>query len=424
MSLPEKTEARELDGNSALKEFRAEFFHGTPECIYLDGNSLGRLPLKTISRMERAVKGEWGERLIRGWNEGWYTMPEKLSAQLAPVIDAEAAEVLITGTVSLNLYKLADAALRMKSGRSTIVTDSLNFPSDIYILEGLVRNHGGHHSLRIAGSRDGISVSYDDLFELITEDTALVVLSLVAFKSAFMYDMKKVNEYARSKGALVIWDLSHAAGAVPCRLNESGAGMAVGCTYKYLNGGPGAPGYLYIRQDLLPELEPPIQGWFGHADPFAFSLSYKPAQGIRKFMTGTPPVLSLIPLEISLEMISRAGINQIRKQSKALCGFLVSLSEKYLYPLGFSAGFPQNENERGSHISLRHPEGYRICKALIQGLGGEVIIPDFREPDNIRFGISPLYNTHEELVVTVENLVKIISERLYEQIPLQKDAVT
>lgn len=416
--------AGELDKADSLRIYKSQFYFPEENIIYLDGNSLGRLPLSAIESSHNAVQYQWGERLIRGWNEGWYTLSAKLSKKLASVIGCNYDEVIITDSTSVNLYKLADAALRLQSGKTAIVTDEFNFPSDLYILQGLIRNHGSKHSLTIVKSRDSVSMDTADILSRITEETALVSLSLVSFKSGYLYDIKTITDYAHKKGALVLWDLSHAAGAVECRLSETGADMAVGCTYKYLNGGPGSPGYLYIRKDLIPRLQNPIQGWFGENNPFEFNQHYTPAAGINRFLTGTPPVLSLTPLHDSLAMLNKAEINIIRKKSIALTGFFIELAELFLSKHGFSLGSPKSASERGSHVSLRHAEAFRICKALTEGVTGTIVIPDFREPDNIRFGFSPLYSTFSEAVRTVELLVQIIEQKLYETVNPQKDAVT
>lgn len=416
--------AAELDAADPLKGYISRFYIPDKNLIYLDGNSLGRPPLTALTTAEDAVRYQWGERLIRGWNEGWYNLSAKLSRKLASVIGCNYDEVIITDSTSVNLYKLADAALRTKPGKTSVVTDEFNFPSDIYILQGVIRNLGSRHSLTIVRSPDSISMNTSEILSRITEETALVCLSLVSFKSGYLYDMKTITDHAHKQGALVLWDLSHAAGAVECRLSECGADMAVGCTYKYLNGGPGAPGYLYIRKDLIPRLYNPVQGWFGQDDPFGFDLQYSPAPGISRFLTGTPPVLSLAPLHDSLSMIVEADISAIRKKSTQLTALFYGLCEEYLFPKGFTAGSPADPASRGSHVSLRHPEAYRICKALTEGLSGTVVIPDFREPDNIRFGFSPLYNTYHEAVRTVEILLQIMEQKLYESVNSRRDAVT
>jgi kynureninase len=325
----------------------------------------------------------------------------------------------------VNLFKLVWAALTMQSDRSKLVTDELNFPSDLYIMQGILKNHPGRFQLDLLESHDGISVHPDEMDKKIDGHTALVSLSHVSFKSAFMYDMHAVTSRVHSQGAMVLWDLSHAAGAVPVDLNGSGADMAVGCTYKYLNGGPGSPAYLYVRKDLQERLQPPIWGWFGVSNPFDFSLEFDPSGGIRRFLVGSPPILSMIPVETGLKMIREAGMDRIREKSLAQSEFIMKMVTKVLLEQGFTIGSPRKPGQRGSHVSLRHPEGYRICQALADpDEGAYTILPDFREPDHIRIGIAPLYNTFEELVIVVQELKRIVENRIYEKYSIVRETVT
>jgi len=265
----------------------------------------------------------------------------------------------------------------------------------------------------------------DELERVVDDTTALVVLSHVAFKSAFMYDMKAVTEFVHSKGALIIWDLSHAAGAVNLDLHDAGADMAIGCTYKYMNGGPGAPAYLYVAQHLQKKLESPVWGWFGEDDPFAFNLKYTPAAGIRRFLVGTPPLISLSAIEPGLDLLLEAGMQNLRSKSINQSDYLIYLWEVHLKPLDFELGSPNKSANRGSHISLRHPEAYRICKALIHPKDDSPkIIPDFREPDNIRLGIAPIYNSYEEIYHAVKRMEEIVSGELYKGYSNEREAVT
>jgi kynureninase len=240
-----------------------------------------------------------------------------------------------------------------------------------------------------------------------------------------MYDMDRVTELAHMQGALVLWDLSHSVGAVPVSLKRANADLAIGCTYKYLNGGPGSPAFLYVRRDLQDKLESPIQGWFGDQNPFEFKLHYRPSTGIRKYLAGTPPVISVSGLEPALDMVLEAGIGAIRKKSIAQSEYLISLAKEWLFPHGFRLGSPEYVEKRGSHISLKHAEAYRICKALIDPLvGNRVVIPDFREPNNIRLGVTPLYTSYEELYRALDQLRMIMEEKIYEKYPRIRDAVT
>jgi kynureninase len=414
-----------LDETDELSGYRSNFFSGEEKLIYLDGNSLGRLTAETKIIINRSVNFEWGERLIRSWNEDWFTKNIELGDKIARIAGASAGEVVITDTTSVNLYKLAHAALRFQRDRRRIVTDELNFPSDLYILQGLVKEFGEGYELTVVSSRDGMTIDTGDLKEVIDDNTALVSLSHVAFKSAFRYNMKEITSLAQGNGAMMLWDLSHSIGAVPGELNASNADLAVGCTYKYLNGGPGSPAFLYVRRDLQNKLSSPIWGWFGEKNPFDFELNYRPGEGIKRFLAGTPPILSLKAIEPTLDMMNGIGMEGIRKKSVSQSGFLLRLAEEFLYPLGFQSGSPVESEKRGSHVSLRHPEAYRICKALIDpDLGETVVIPDFRDPDNIRLGITPLYTTYTEIYIAVREIKNIVENKLYLKYSSEREQVT
>ncbi|MCA0447903.1 MAG: kynureninase [Bacteroidetes bacterium] len=406
--------ARKLDQNDPIAFTRQWFVHSPENLIYLDGNSLGRLPKGTADRLQQEIQEAWGTRLIRSWNEGWYTQTSVTGGKIAKLIGAKSDEVVVTDSTSQNLFKLAWAAVSARPGRKVIVSDTLNFPSDLYILQGIIYQLGPDYSLRLIQSQDGMTVSDEDIKKALSDDVALVVLSHVTFKSAFMYDMKKVTGWVHESGALMLWDLSHAAGAVLIDLNGSEADLAVGCTYKYLNGGPGSPAFLYVRKDLQDHLTPPVWGWFGDARPFDFQLTYKPSTGIRKFTVGTPPVLSLAAVDASVDLLVTTGMEKLRKKSLQQSEFLIEMWKEVLLPLGFTLGSPENPDQRGSHISFRHPEAYAICQALIAGVdGGPVIIPDFREPDHVRIGITPLYTTFEDLAVAVLKMSEIVNRQLH-----------
>ncbi|WP_372652343.1 kynureninase [Draconibacterium sp.] len=417
--------AKQLDRDDPLKKFRSRFYIESENTIYLDGNSLGRLPVETKALLSEVVGKQWGTELIESWNRNWYQKPAQLGDRIAPIIGASAGEVIVSDSTSVNLYKLAHAALKLQKGKTTIVSDTLNFPTDLYILQGLLKEFGPEYQLELAQTANGITIDTDELKSKITKDTALVVLSLVAFKSAFMYQLEEITGYAQKMGALVLWDLSHAAGAVEIELNKCNADLAVGCTYKYLNGGPGSPAFLYVRKDLQEKLSSPIQGWFGEALPFEFDLNYRPAEGIRKFLTGTPPVLNLMAIEPGIDMINEAGMRNIYQKSIRLSGFFLSLAETELRNYGFEVGSPAKPENRGSHISLKHEEAYRICQALIHPKTSRIrIIPDFRAPNNIRFGFTPLYTTFNEVWLTAQRLKEIIKNKEYEQFSTQRSEVT
>jgi kynureninase len=418
-------EATSLDEQDELSAYRSRFVSGDERLIYLDGNSLGKLPVESKTILDRTVNLEWGERLIRSWNTDWYSKNRELGDKIARIAGASEGEVIITDTTSVNLYKLAHAALKFKEGRRRIVTDELNFPSDLYILQGLVKHFGEGYELVVVSSRDGMTIDTGDLKEKIDGNTALVSLSHVAFKSAFRYNMKEITALVHEKGAMMLWDLSHSIGAVPGELNESNADLAVGCTYKYLNGGPGSPAFLYVRKDLLEKLSSPIWGWFGEKNPFDFALEYRPGEGISRFLAGTPPILSLKAIEPTIDMLNETGMQTIRKKSVAQSEYLMKLAKELLWPLGFQPGSPPDPEKRGSHVSLRHPEAYRICKALIDPhLGEVVVIPDFREPDNIRLGITPLYTTYTEIFIAVMEIRNIVEKKLFLKYASEREQVT
>lgn len=409
-----KQKALELDKNDKLAHFRNQFEIGDE--IYLDGNSLGRLPKKTLELSSNLIQNQWGKRLIRSWNEHWIELPNKVAAKIAQIVGARPDEIFVGDSTSINFYKLAFAALNFQENRTKIITDSINFPTDIYVLQGLIEQQFKNHSLSIIKSDDEISISDKAIEQALDGNTALLTLSHVVFKSAYKYNMQKINDLAHKKGALVLWDLSHSAGAVPINLNESGADMAVGCTYKYLNGGPGAPAFLYVRKDLQEKLSNPIWAWFSHDKPFDFTLDYEAKNDIQRFAAGTPSVLSLAAIEVGLDVMIEAGIQNLREKSIAQSSFLIELVQNLLEPLNFSIASPLDTDTRGSHISIQHQEGYKINRAMIEPVDDSPsIIPDFRPPNNIRLGIAPLYNTFEEIFLTVIRIKKIVETKEYER---------
>lgn len=418
--------AAQRDKEDELAGFANRFFH-EEQTIYLDGNSLGKLPKSTATVLSDTIHREWGQRLIRSWNESWLQQWNDLARKVAQLIGAQPGEVFVGSSTSVNMYKLAYAALRLQGAkRNRIVTDALNFPTDRYILQGLTEHPFSDHEVAIAKSHDGQTITIDALQKVIDEQTALVTLSDVAYQSAFRYDMKAVNQLAQERGALTLWDLSHAVGAVPIDLNGTKADLAVGCTYKYLNGGPGAPAFLYVRKELQDELQNPIQGWLGHADPFAFDEIYQPDKGIQKFGVGTPHVLSMAALGPALDISLEAGMDRVRKKSLAQIAFMIELIDLHLSPLGFELASPRNPDQRGSHIALYHAEGYRITQALIHP-NKEItksIIPDFRPPGLIRIGIAPLYNSFEQLACTIFRLRDIVTGKEFESFNTERKGVS
>lgn len=416
--------AKNLDKMDPLSHFRDQFIIDDPSLIYLDGNSLGRLPTKTVLHLKQVIYEQWGSNLINSWNQSWYSKSLDIGNKIAKLIGADEGEVIISDNTSTNLYKLAWAALNLQNDRNRILTDDFNFPSDVYILDGLFRQFANKKELKFIKSHDGITMD-DELSREINEDTALVTLSQVAFKSAFMYDMKKVTQIVHKHGALMLWDLSHSVGAVPIDLQKCNVDLAVGCTYKYLNGGPGAPAFLFVRKELQEKLSSPIQGWFGADNPFEFGLDYIPAKGITKFLSGTPPILSLAAIEQGINQIVLAGMENLRDKSIQLSSFFIELFDEELSELGFSLASPREVDQRGSHISIQHKEALRIIKALMdKSIDSKSIVPDFRTPDNIRFGFAALYNSFEEVYATIQKLKKIVALKLYERYDISKKAVT
>jgi kynureninase len=459
---PSRAYAQALDAADPLAPFREAFVVAEPDLIYLDGNSLGRLSHRAAERVRQAVEVEWGRDLIRSWNANWWAAPSRIGEKIARLVGAGPGQVVVGDSTTVNLFKLVGAALALRPGRRRIVSDTLNFPSDLYVLQGCIRWLGDRHTLHLVPSRDGIAVDADELFSALDTDTALVTLSHVTFKSGFLYDAAAVTERAHQVGALVLWDLSHSVGAVPVELDRWGADLAVGCTYKYLSGGPGAPAFLYVRRDLPqapfwgtqaledPQSSPlggrqgaswgtgiheatasplgeqdaalsPIWGWFGQRAPFAFELAYHPADGVQRFLVGTPPMLSLLALEAALDPVLEAGIERIRRKSVAQTSYLVHLADAVLAPLGFALGSPRDAVRRGSHVSLRHSEGYRINRALIEEMN---VLPDFREPDNLRLGLAPLYTTYAEVWEGVDRIRRVVEEGRYRRYPSERQTVT
>lgn len=401
--------AQALDAQDVLAHFRDHFVINDPNLVYLDGNSLGRLPKATETLLQKVVTEGWGTDLIRGWNSGWIEAPSRIGGKLAQLVGAQAHEVVVGDSTSVNLFKLLLAALLAQPKRRKIVTDDLNFPSDVYILQGLQRLVPDCEVV-IVPSPDGIHGPVEALAEAIDEATAVVTLSHTLFKSGYTYDMAEITALAHRKGALILWDLSHSVGAVPVTLNAAHADLAVGCTYKYVNGGPGAPAFLYVRQDLQKSLQNPISGWMGQKDAFAFGLSYEATSGVRRFLTGTPPMLSLLAIEPGLDLLLEAGMSRLRAKSVQQSEYLIGLWEAVLAPLGFRLNSPQETARRGSHVSLGHEEGLRIDLALIEEMN---VLPDFRAPDSIRLGIAPLYNSFADIWTAVHRLEAVVSQKIY-----------
>jgi len=375
-----RDDARALDAADPLRSFRDSFV--LPEgVIYLDGNSLGVLPRETIARQQAVVAHEWGERLIRSWNEaGWIDAPARVGAKIARLIGAKPHEVIVADSTSVNLFKLLVAAARL-SDRPSLLSEAGNFHTDLHIASG---------AAELTGLRLDVAPRAD-IEARIGEDTNLLLLTHVHYKTADRFDMASVTARAKAAGALTLWDLSHSAGAVPLRLNEDGAELAVGCGYKYLNGGPGAPAFLYVAEHLQERLVSPLRGWMGHAAPFDFTDDYTPAPGVARFLAGTPPVLSLAALESGIDAFDGVSMDALWEKSQSL--FTLFASEMAARCPALPCISPRDPHARGSHISFRHPHAFEICQALIEAQ----VIGDFRAPDVVRFGLTPLYLGYEDV---------------------------
>jgi kynureninase len=414
--------AQHLDLQDPLASSREQFIITDPNLVYFDGNSLGRMPKAAAERAKEIIEQEWGNNLIRGWNKGWWDAPQRVGDKIGQLIGAAPGQVLVSDTTSINLFKLAAAAITMQPDKTRIITDTFNFPSDLYILQGIRKNLGDRHEIICIGATDNaITPDLAQLEAAINENTALVTLSHVTFKSGYIYDMQRITELAHAKGALVLWDLSHSVGALPLQLDQCNADLAIGCTYKYLNGGPGAPAFLYVNKKLQEKLSSPIWGWWGQNKPFDFGLDYEPAPGAQRFLVGTQPMLSLLTMEASLDTVLNAGMDAIRAKSILMTDYASFLTATWLVPFDFFLGSPTDSAIRGSHISIRHTDGYRINRALIEEMN---VIPDFREPDNLRLGFAPLYTSFTEIREGFHRIQRVMAEKRYENYTKQKLTVT
>ena len=402
----ERADAERLDAADPLAAFRERFVIDDPETIYLDGNSLGRLPVATRERL-RTLTAQWGSDLVTGWHE-WIDLPERVGDLLADgVLGAKPGEVIACDSTTVNLYKLASAVLDTRPG--AILTDRANFPTDRYVLEGLARSH--RRELRTFEADPLNGPQAEDVASAAGGDAvALVCLSHVAYRSGALADVERIT---RESPAPVIWDLSHSAGAVAIELGEWGVELAVGCSYKYLNAGPGAPAYLYIAAGRQAELRTPIQGWFGQRDQFEMERAYDPEPGVRGFLAGTPPILGLAAVEEGARLIAEAGVSELEQKSRRLTALAVELHDDWLAPLGFELGTPRDPARRAGHISLRRAEAWPITRALIERAH---VIPDFRGPDSIRLGLPPLYTRFVDVYDALARLRTLVEDRAYTEL--------
>jgi kynureninase len=411
--------AEELDARDPLAGMRERFVIADPDTIYLDGNSLGRLPADTPAFLSSLVVDGWGDGLVRSWQD-WIDWGQRLGDRLARhVLGARPGEVVLGDSTSVNLYKLAAAAIAANPGRRTVVVDAEEFPTNRYVVQGLAAERG--LTLRQVSSHLDEGLDLDRLSAALDDDVALVMLSLVSYRSGTLLDMAAVNKAAAEHGALVLWDLCHAAGCVPVDLHAAGADLAVGCTYKYLNGGPGSPAFLYVREELHPVLRQPIWGWYGQRDQFRFGAEYDPVEAVERFLVGTPPLLSLAAVDPALTLVEEAGVDRVRDKSIRLTGLAVELADRWLAEYGCRLASPREAERRGSHISLEHPDAWRICRSLAEDAR---VVCDYREPRRLRIGLSPLYTRFTDVWDALARLRDLLASRAYERHPRQLARVT
>jgi len=410
--------AEECDAADPLAGFRERFVRDDPGLIYMDGNSLGMLPLATAERIAEVVRREWGAGLVRSW-EQWIDLPRRAGDALgSQLLGAALGQVLVCDSTTVNLYKLARAALGARPGRPVIVTDDDNFPTDRYVLAGVAEERGG--SLRLIRTDIDAGLTAEAVREAVDGATALVSLSHVAYRSGALADMAEITGIVHDAGALMLWDLCHSVGSVPVELDACGADLAVGCTYKYLNAGPGAPAFLYVSAPLAGELRQPVQGWFGQRDQFAMGPAYDPVPGIGRFLTGTPDVAGTAAVEEGVRLLAEAGIGRLRGKGIKLTSYLIDLADAWLTPLGCALASPRDPARRGSHVCLRHPEAWRIGRALIRA----GVIGDYRAPDRLRLGPTPINTRFTDVWDALNVTRRIIEDRAYTDLPAEPSRVT
>ena len=396
-----------LDAADPLAAYRDRF--ELPDgIVYLDGNSLGALPRATPAHLQRVIADEWGTGLIRSWNDaGWFTKPLALGDRIAPLIGAAPGEVVLGDSTSASLFQVAVAAARLRPERRVVISERGNFPTDLYVLESVQELLGGTTPLE----RRLIADDGPTLDELLDEDVAIVVLTHVDYRTGRMHDMADVTRRVHAAGAIMVWDLCHSVGAVPVDLNGAGADFAIGCTYKYLNGGPGSPSFIWVAERHHAGARPALTGWHGHARPFDFDIDYAPASGIGRFRVGTPQLLSVAALEASLEIWSEVDLGQLREKSLRLTELFISLVDSRLAPWGVEVVTPRQSARRGSQIALRLDDGYAVMQALIE----RGVIGDFRAPDIMRFGFAPLYVSHADVWDAVAALELILATGVWRE---------
>ena len=414
----DRSYALQRDADDPLASFRERFVIDDPSLIYLDGNSLGRLPLATAERIAEVVRREWGTGLVRSWAH-WVGLPGRVGDLLGShLLGAAPGQVLVCDSTTVNLYKLARAGVGARPRRSVIVTDDDNFPTDRYVLAGIAAERGAE--LRMIHTDMDNGVTADAVRAAVDGETALVSLSHVAYRSGALADMAKITGIVHGAGALVLWDLCHSVGSVPVELDACGADLAVGCTYKYLNAGPGAPGFLYVGRRLHGALRQPIQGWFGQREQFQMGPDYDPVPGIGKFLTGTPDIAGTAAVEEGARLLADAGIDRLRDKGMRLTDYLIALADAWLAPLGCAVASPRDPARRGSHVCLRHPEAWRIGQALIH----EGVIGDYRIPDRLRMGPTPITTRYADIWDAIDVTRRILTRKEYEDFPAEPAQVT
>ncbi|MQA33786.1 kynureninase [Modestobacter roseus] len=410
------------DAADPLAGFRARFTgtddDGPDRLLYLDGNSLGRLPVETPAAVARAVEQEWGQGLVGSWAD-WIGHARRIGDLLAAgVLGARPGEVLVSDSTSIDLYKLLVAAADARPGRDVLVCCADDFPTDRYVVAGVAEQRG--MTVREVEAHVDEGLDPGVLAAALDERVAVVVLSQVAYRSGALVDVAEVTRLARAAGALVVWDLSHGAGAVPAELTAAGADLAVGCTYKHLNGGPGAPAFLYVRRELQDQLRQPIWGWFGQRDQFAMGPAYEPAEGVDRFAVGTPPVLAMAAVEVGVRITAEAGVERIAAKGRALTGLVVELADAWLAEHGVSVASPRDPARRGAHVSLTHPAAWQLTQALID----RGVVPDFRTPDRLRLGPAPLYTRFVDVWDAMARLRTVVADGSWTTYPTERARVT
>lgn len=424
MKVTDRAYALELDKNDPLADFRSKFVITDPNLCYLDGNSLGRLPHATVKAVSDFLSQEWGNEVVTGWSH-WIDEAQVAGDLLGrAVLGAAAGQVLVCDTTSVNFYQLCLAAINARPGRKTIITDAANFPTDRYILDGIAKQHG--LNLVIIDNEDPAIaenelVTADLLEKYMSDDVALVTFEVIQYRSGARSDIKSITDLVRSYGGLVVWDASHAAGAIEMNFDENGVDLAVGCTYKYGNAGPGSPAWLYVNKKIQGELQTPIQGWFANEDQFGMGPDFVKAQGIRGFQIASPSIIGIRGVQVAFEMIAEAGIDAIASKAAIGTQMMIDLFDEWLAPLGYTLLTSRNPKERGGHISIGHPDAAKICVALRKYAN---VIPDYRTPNAIRLAIAPLPTSYVEVWDGFQRIKDLTETRQYEKVEGSDSRVT